>query len=37
MVNFWVADLTALLEHLRGNGVEILREESAEGIGDFAG
>ena len=36
MVNFRVADLAALLEHLRAHGVDILREEHGEGIGDFA-
>ncbi len=36
MVNFRVADLPALLERLRANGVEILGEQREDGIGDFA-
>ncbi|HEY0816966.1 MAG TPA: VOC family protein [Pseudonocardia sp.] len=36
MVNFRVAALPALLEHLRAQGVEILGEQHEDGIGDFA-
>jgi predicted enzyme related to lactoylglutathione lyase len=36
MVNFRVAELTALLERLRANGVEIVGEQHEDGIGDFA-
>ena len=36
MVNFRVAELAALLERLRANGVEILGEQHEDGIGDFA-
>lgn len=36
MVNFRVAELPALLEGLRANGVEILGEQHEDGIGDFA-
>jgi predicted enzyme related to lactoylglutathione lyase len=36
MLNFRVADLDALLDHLREAGVEVTREETMEGIGRFA-
>lgn len=36
MVNFRVTGLAELLGHLRANGVEILREEREDSIGDFA-
>jgi predicted enzyme related to lactoylglutathione lyase len=36
MVNFRVRDLSGLLRQLRGRGVEVVREEAAEGIGEFA-
>jgi len=36
MVNFRVRDLSGLLGQLRGRGVEVVREEAAEGIGEFA-
>jgi catechol 2,3-dioxygenase-like lactoylglutathione lyase family enzyme len=36
MVNFRVRDLTELLGQLRARGVEVLREEQADGIGEFA-
>ena len=36
MVNLRVSDLDGLLAQLRGGGIEIVREESMEGVGRFA-
>ena len=36
MLNFRVDDLDALLAHLRGAGVTVLREEDQDGVGRFA-
>jgi predicted enzyme related to lactoylglutathione lyase len=36
MLNFRVDDLDAMLQHLRGSGVTVLREEDEDGIGRFA-
>ena len=36
MVNFRVRGMSELLEELRGRGVEVLREEHDDGLGDFA-
>ena len=36
MINFVVDDLEALLAKVRGEGVEVLKEEAMDGIGRFA-
>lgn len=36
MLNFRVDDLAAVLDHVRGTGTAVLREEDAHGIGRFA-
>lgn len=36
MINLRVAGLDALLEQLRGAGIEVTREETMEGVGRFA-
>lgn len=36
MFNFRVRDLAAMLSQLREAGVEVVREEEAEGVGSFA-